>query len=126
MAQNLLTFMSEMTYIEADVTFFSKSEGGRNTLPTLSGCVYRPHIVVGDPNQKQAILNGNEIQESYLGVAFQAGDENAEFDKSFPAELALIYYPHPIYDSLVPDATFTIREGAAIVGSGKVKKLCIR
>ena len=89
----------------------------------LSGGVYRPHLVVGDPNQRQAIVEGNEIRERYIGVAFLSGPENVVLGESFSAELSLIFYPHPAYDALVPDATFTIREGARIVGYGRVKKV---
>lgn len=116
--------INKFPYIEAEVTFIPKSEGGRETIPELSGCTYRPHLVVGDPNQREAIVGtGNEIQETYLGIAFQSGLKNAEFNKPFLAELVLIYFPHPIYDALVPNATFTIREGAQIVGYGRVRKL---
>ncbi len=117
--------MNKFPYIEAEVTFIPKTDGGRETLPFFSGCTYRPHIVVGDPNQRQAILDGNFIQETYLGVAFQASEENLEFNKSFLAELVLMHYPHPEYESLVPNTTFTIREGAQIVGYGQVKRLLI-
>lgn len=117
--------MDKFPYIEAKVTFIPKEEGGREMIPQLSGYVYRPHIVVGDLNQRKAIVVGNEIQETYLGVAFQSSPDNVEFNRPFLAELVLMYYPHPVYDSLVPNATFTIREGAHIVGYGQVKRLCI-
>jgi len=117
--------MNKFPTIKAELTFIPKAEGGRETIPQLSGCVYRPHLVVGDPNQRKAITIGNEIQETYIGVAFQSGEENVEFNKPFLAELVLMYYPHPIYESLTPSATFTIREGAQIVGFGKVKRLII-
>lgn len=54
---------------------------------------------------------GNEIQDTYLGVAFLSGSDKVEFNKSYLVELGLIYYPHPAYESVVPGATFTIREG---------------
>ncbi len=47
----------------------------------------------------------------------------ATFSKPYLVELALIYNPHPAYESLVPGATFTIREGAKVVGYGQVKRL---
>jgi hypothetical protein len=113
--------------VEAEVTFIPKTEGGRATLPPLHllDGHYRPHIVVGDIHQRQAVLIENEVQENYLGVQFQPTAEKLEFNKPFTAELLLIYYPHPIYEPLVPGATFTIREGAQIVGFGKVKRLLI-
>jgi translation elongation factor EF-Tu-like GTPase len=116
--------MNQQARIEAEVTFLPESEGGRTTSPSiLSGGVYRPHLVVGDPYQRRAIVEGNEIRELYLGVAFLSGPENVELGKSFSAELALIYYPNPIYDALVPGAKFTIREGARIVGYGRVNRM---
>jgi hypothetical protein len=116
--------MNELFSIEAEVTFIPKAEGWRETIPTLSGCVYRPHIVLGDPNQRQSIIDGNEIKETYLGVAFKSSLSNVEFNKPCIAEIVFIYYPQQaIYDSLVANATFTIREGARIVGFGRVKRL---
>jgi len=115
--------MNDFTCIEAEVTFISKEQGGRETMPLLSGGVYRPHIVIGDVNQRKAILIGNEIQETYLGVAFLSSPKDVELNKSFSAELFLMYYPHPSYDAIIPNATFTIREGATIVGFGKVLRL---
>jgi translation elongation factor EF-Tu-like GTPase len=116
--------MNQQARIEAEITFLPESEGGRIMPPgILSGGIYRPHLVVGDPNQRRAIVEGNEIRELYLGVAFLSESENIEPGKSFLAELALIYYPNPIYDALVPGATFTIREGARIVGYGCVNRI---
>jgi translation elongation factor EF-Tu-like GTPase len=116
--------MNQLARIEAEVTFLPESEGGR-IMPSgiLSSGVYRPHLVVGDPNQRRAIVEDNEIRELYLGVVFLSGPENVESGKSFSAELALIYYPNPIYDVLIRGATFTVREGARIVGYGRVRRV---
>ena len=66
--------MNELARIEAELTFLLESEGGRKEPPQLlSGGQYRPHLVVGDPNQRQAVTIGNETQETYLGVAFVSG-----------------------------------------------------
>jgi translation elongation factor EF-Tu-like GTPase len=116
--------MNELPRIEAEVTFLPESEGGRKEPPQLlSGGQYRPHLVVGDPNQRQAVTIRNEIQETYLGVAFVSSPSNIESGKSFPTELVLMYWPHPMYESLVPGVTFTMREGARIVGYGQVKRI---
>jgi hypothetical protein len=39
------------------------------------------------------------------------------------AEFVLMYYPQPEHESVVPGATFTIREGAKVVGHGQVKRV---
>lgn len=107
----------------AEITFIPKSEGGRSTPPILDNdCQYRPHIVLGDPNLRKPILRGNEIIETYIGVAFRSYQSDVEFNKPFDAELVLIY-PQPIYEeSIVEGAAFTVREGGSIVGYGKVTR----
>jgi len=66
---------------------------------------------------------GNVIQETYLGVVFLSGPDKVELGEPVVAEVALMYYPHPGYDSVVPGATFTIREGPRVVGYGKVRRV---
>lgn len=118
--------MDKLARIEAEVTFLAESESGRKE-PTakLSGGGYRPHLVVGDPNQRQAVTVGNEMQETYLAVAFLSGPEKVVAGEQFLAELVLMYWPHPVYDSLTVGATFIIREGAKIVGYGQVKRVSV-
>lgn len=65
---------------------------------------------------------GNVGQETYLGVRFEADSERVEPGQLFPTKLILLYYPHPDYSPLVTGATFTIREGARVVGYGRVSK----
>lgn len=118
--------MNQLPSVEAEITFLSKSEGGRERLPiNLSRGTYRPHIVVGDPSQRLAITVGNFIQETYLAVTFLSGPEKVEPGEPFLAELLLTYYPIPEYEPLIPGATFTIREGAKVVGYGQVKRMLI-
>ena len=107
------------------MTFLPPSEGGRTTPPVLASGTgtYRPHIVIGDPTQRKAITVGNEITETYLGVVFQSGPENVRFGEPLEANALLMYYPNPEYDSVVPGATFTVREGARVVGYGQVKRV---
>jgi translation elongation factor EF-Tu-like GTPase len=119
--------MNELPRIEAEVTFLPASEGGRKEPPThLSGGAYRPHLVVADSNQSQAITIENEIQEAYLGVAFLSAPEKVEPGESFSAELVLMYWPHPMYESLVSGASFTIREGSQVVGYAWVRNVPAR
>ena len=111
-----------MSTFEADVTFISRSKGGRKSLP-LSGTEnysYRPHIVLGDLEQRKAIMDGNVITEPYISVAFHSFPEDLEFNKPFRAELALVF-PQPGYrETLIEGATFTLREGATIIGFGTI------
>jgi hypothetical protein len=106
----------------AQVTFLPAYEGGRALLPNdlLTGC-YRPHIVVGHPTQRKALLVNNVAQEKYLGVAFVGGPSNVTHGEPFLAEFALMYWPQMSYASLVPGATFTLREGPHIIGFGTVQ-----
>jgi len=119
--------MNQLARITVEVTFIPASEGGRVNPPLLisRGGSYRPHIVVGDPKQRQAVVIGNELQETHLGVAFLTGPEKVEAGEPFQAELALIYFPHPAYETLAPGVTFTIREGPRVVGFGEVKKVLL-
>ena len=112
-----------MDTFEADVTFIPKSDGGRSTLPLLDlDYSYRPHIVLGDPQQREAIMEGNYVTEHYVGVAFRSTVEQIEFNKAFPAKLVLVY-PHPDYaETILEGATFTLREGAAIIGYGVITR----
>ncbi len=108
--------------VTAQITFLSATEGGRQSLPTdFSAGQYRPHVVVGDPSQRKALLVNNVAQEKYLGVAFVGGPMEVVADEPFIAELALMYWPNVSYDSLVPGATFTLREGPHIIGFGTVQ-----
>jgi len=119
----LLSPIMNQPRIKAQITFLAESEGGRTVLPTnFSDRKYRPHVVVGDPNQRKALLFNNVAQETYLGVAFVAGPSNVVPGQSFVAELALMYWPKLSYESLVPDATLTIREAPHIVGFGSVQR----
>jgi hypothetical protein len=91
-------------------------------LPTdFSGGQYRPHVVVGDPNQRKALLVNNVAKEHHLGVAFVDGPLEVVAGEPFVAELALMYWPNVPYDSLVPGATFTVPEGPHIIGFGTVQ-----
>jgi len=112
----------QQPHITAQITFLPPSEGGREALPTdFSGGYYRPHVVVGDPNQRTAVLVNNVAQEKYLGVAFVGGPSGVVAGEPFLAELALMYWPNVSYDSLAVGTTFTLREGPHIIGFGTVQ-----
>ena len=61
----------------------------------------------------------NTLLERYLGVCVWSGP--AELHPGEEAELEVaLPYPPGTYSELSPGATFTIREGSKIVGSGLV------
>lgn len=104
------------------VKFFAENNGGRVQLPEdlLSVGTYRPHFVVGNPDQIKALLNKNNIgNEDYLGVVFTSQKGALKEEKEIEA-LVTTLYPEVDYSGLVSGATFTIREGQKIVGNGKV------
>ncbi len=80
--------------LKVRVKFFSERNGGREKLPQdlLSSRSYRPHLVVGNPNQKRALLtNRTEVPEGYLGVVFVAQDGPLEAEKQVSAEIETVY-----------------------------------
>jgi hypothetical protein len=112
--------------VECSVTFLTPKDGGRDHPlgpDALSGNRYRPHIVIGDPNQRHAITNDHGLSaEEYVGVAFHDGPALPEPGKEMKVVLTLMYFPHPMYDKLTRGATFTLREGAKVVAHGKIAR----
>lgn len=109
--------------VEAEVTLLPAEAGGRCWPLDLShrDTFYRPHLVVGDPGQRHAILDSSGVStEEYLGVQFvPAAIELAPGERS-TVRMQLIFYPGCTYDRLTPGTTFTLREGGRVVGHGKV------
>jgi len=116
--------MIERAIVEAVLTFRSVSEGGRVIPPgVLTGLQYRPHIVIGDPAQKEAIVGTDRVvAEEYLGVAFASGPTPVPIGEEIQVHMMLIYWPDFDYRKVLPGATFTLREGARIVGHGRITK----
>jgi hypothetical protein len=79
-----------------------------------------PHIVIGDPQQREARMRGNTIIERYLGVLVTDAPDEMMPGKTDQVTLSLMYWPEEKYDDLKPGATFTLREGSKIVGFGPV------
>ncbi len=119
-----LPVVMDCPFIEATLTFIPPGEGGRSQLNMkLSGLVYRPHVVIGNPGQREAIVDqGNVLLETYYGVAFAMGPEHIEPNVPCQVHMMLLYWPAVAYDSVVPGATFTLREGGRVVGFGEVAK----
>jgi len=95
-------------------------------LPTLDNprwpnrARYMPHIVVGDPGQREAKTVGNTITEHYLGVLVADAPDEIPPGGNAELTLRLMYWPDETYDELTPGTTFTIREGPKIVGFGRI------
>jgi translation elongation factor EF-Tu-like GTPase len=109
-------------FIDADVHFISTADGGRTQPLYLDHPTarYRPHVVVGDVSQRVAIFKGNHSIETYLGVEFQPQNTTLWPGDSARVRLGLMFYPAPEYDALQRGVTFTVREGAKVVGYGTV------
>jgi len=67
-------------------------------------------------------MQGNTIAERYQGVVFMDEYLKIEPGDTVEVTMALMYYhePNVLYEDVVPGATFTLREGATIVGYGTV------
>jgi hypothetical protein len=67
-------------------------------------------------------MEGRTIVEKYQGVVFL--DENLSIapGQTLEVSLALMYYQEPdvLYEEVQPGATFTLREGASVVGFGTI------
>jgi hypothetical protein len=111
----------EMPSITAEVTFLTSAEGGRNNPPS-NDSFYRPHLVVGNPKQREALYAPNTRMgvEEYLGVAFAGQGERLTLNIPHKVTLWLMYFPQVDYAKLVTGATFTVREGGRVVGFGHV------
>lgn len=115
--------MTQTPRIIASITFLTKDEGGRSQ-PVYANQDYRPHIVIGDPNQREALVDeNNRILEHYVGVCF-GGNAGEELVPGITQSVSLTLTSHPnVDDSAVqPGATFTVREGGKIVGYGVVEE----
>lgn len=112
--------MAQAPVIRAAVTFLSREEGGRAVVPDLSSRQYVPHLVVQPAHVRVAkVIQGNVCVEDYLGVRFISGGQPLP-GQSTECELELMYHPQVNYEGLREGATFTIREGAKVVGFGRV------
>ncbi len=103
--------------IEAELTLLKTEDGGRSLPLRLEPGTpfYMPHLVIGDPKQRSA--SGKP-----LGVAFRRAPLSLPPGATAKVRMDLMYHPQVDYRELVPGATFTVREGARIVGHGRVLK----
>ncbi len=116
-------------YIKVQLTLLAPEQGGRQTpiVKAAFGGNYRPHIVIGNPDQREPILverDGvkNYIDEEYLGVAFWQGPDTDVLPNNKSIELVLVLssFPNVQYEKVISCATFTMREGGRIIGCGRI------
>ncbi len=108
--------------VEAVVTFLSRDEGGRQS-PAFASTQYRPHLVIGDPGQRDTPIDENGYpREDYLGVAFEGSGKPMEAGVPQKIRLVLMYHPHVDYSALEAGTTFTIREGHRVVAFGQISE----
>jgi hypothetical protein len=82
---------------------------------------YVPHIVLGDPSQRRAIVGpNNTIAERYMGVWICDAPEELIPGRSVELSFQLMYWPEESYEGVAPGATFTLREGPSVVGFGSI------
>ena len=79
-----------------------------------------PHIVIGDPHEKEALLVGNSLTESYLGVWVTYAPDELSPGHTAEVTLRLMFWPEEKYADVKAGATFTLREGPTIIGFGQV------
>lgn len=105
-----------------EVVFLRAEEGARDLPPNVSQPgKYRPHFVVQDRHERAAEFSrGNDLGDKYLGVTTVAGPQEVVFGAPRRCTVALVYFPKVSYSKLIVGATFTIREGARVVGHGVV------
>ena len=76
-------------------------------------------MVVGDIGQRHAIVGTDGLEGGVSRGSVPPGGLGTG-SGSATVWMDLMYYPANRYERLQPGATFTIREGAKVVGYGKV------
>jgi hypothetical protein len=74
--------------VRAEITMLS----GKTRYPNRSR--YMPHMVLGDPSQREAIIKPNHtIDEHYLGIWIADSPDELLPEKSVEVEFKLMYWP---------------------------------
>ena len=107
-----------MPRIRASVTLLPDLQRGRNN----SKRGYRPLLVIGPTTQRVAKKEGNRLSELHHAIIICDDGITIEPGQTVELTIALSNYREPDcrYEEFVPEATFTVREGAKIVGYGTV------
>jgi translation elongation factor EF-Tu-like GTPase len=101
--------------LNAVVTFLSTDQGGRITAPA-SG--YRPPVWFGDTDASGEPLLW-DVEFQFKGAH---ADAEAPFDQEVPALMRAVSAT-PSDVAVAPGARFEVREGARVVGRGRVVEI---
>ena len=82
--------------------------------------LYMPHIVIGDPHQREAERSGMNLTEHYLGILVADAPDELAPGATTEITMRLMYWPEEAYDEVRPGATFTLREGPNVIGYGEI------
>lgn len=125
--------MAILPHARALLTFIPRNEGGKEKTPSseaLKNYRYRPHIVIGNPmfrETRSEVLNEAQLihegDGDYLGIAFRDTSNEPEIGLEITVIFAFMYFPQVTYKDAIPGATFTLREGARIVGFGRILEI---
>lgn len=115
-----------MELILTELVLLSENEGGRTKPPAAPyEAKYRPHIVIEDRHNRNAkieVIEGRHTMvDHYLGVVFWKGPDPLLVGQPLSVTMLLVY-ALDLYNEVKEGASFTIREGAKIIGHGVVKK----
>jgi hypothetical protein len=114
----MIAHMQPRPTIVAEVVMLATEDGGRKS---LAGEGYVPHVVIQDRAIRHATVDDRgQGNEEYLGVRLIVCDGLSVAGVSSEHKFELMYWPQVDYSKVVPGASFTIREGARIVGHGVV------
>jgi hypothetical protein len=107
---------ADRPYVRATVTLLPELPRGRSW---AKGRHYQPHVVVGPPTDRTPAPSGSEIAGHYLSVEFYGGE--LQIGPGQTAEIQLVLLDQGVnYSEFVQGATFTVREGPAVIGYGYV------
>jgi hypothetical protein len=108
--------------VTAEGVFLRTTEGGRQLPPRVSEPgLYRPHLVMQGREVRPATFDDrNVVIDEYLGVRFVDGPDEMRLGEPARCTIELVYFPEIAYPEVKSGATFTVREGAKVVGHGVI------
>jgi hypothetical protein len=106
---------ADRPYVRAKVTLLPELTGGRSWAQGH----YQPHVVVEPSTRRTPAPSGSEVARRYLDVEFYGGEQYIGPGQTTEVKLVMLCRGVN-YSAIVRGATFTVREGPAVVGYGCV------